>query len=163
MLHTKGHQGRLCTDVQFPEKARQKRIGHLVVNHESGIHRDLARPLIHHHRVGMPAQTVIGFKQSDLVLATQEASTSHACDSRADDGNAFPSHAHPGWAMLVANCSSNSALAIRCKSMIKPTHQRRQFQFTLPCNFAEPVKPNPRQIIQRHAHQTGKNPRIEQR
>ena len=124
MLHAEGHVGGLGGHTQLAEQAGQKRIGHLVVNHESGVHRNRVPSFFHHHRVGVTADPVVLFKHRDVMRPAQKMSAGKA--GNAGSHNCYPLAAHAWFSRdaCPAAPSSNTTRGTGRRSQISPTHDR---------------------------------------
>ncbi|MNI39205.1 hypothetical protein D3C73_933810 [compost metagenome] len=79
------HLRRLEAHANLPQQANEIRIGPVVKHNEAGVHDIAATIDAHVHAVGVAADAVIGLKQSDLVVATQQVGAGQPRDAAAND------------------------------------------------------------------------------
>ena len=120
VLHAEGHRSRLRLNPELAEQAREKRVGHLVINHESRIYWDLGLPFVHHHRVRVASAAVVHFKDCHVMFAAEKPSRSQTGDPGSHDGDPFAAHALCGW----LRPSVSTACGTGRRSQISPVHDR---------------------------------------
>ena len=94
MLHAEGHRGRVCADVQFAEQTCQRRIGDFVVDHESGVDRDV---LSDHDGVGVTAGVSVAVEERKVAIALEQMRAAQPRDAGTDDGGRIHVEKATNW------------------------------------------------------------------
>ena len=81
------HFGRNQAHFEFFQQIQEKRVVTVVADDESGIDPVFAACHIHCYGMGMSASASIGFKQANIVLATQQACRDQPGNTGADNGD----------------------------------------------------------------------------
>ena len=78
VVHAEGHLRFFGRHVQFFEEAREMRIRDLIVNHEAGVHADLAIAFLHRDGVGVTTDIITGFEEGEVVVLLKKVSAAEA-------------------------------------------------------------------------------------
>jgi hypothetical protein len=90
-LHAEAHLARPAADIQAREQTRERGIGAVVEDDETGIDGARAGAEIHGDRAGVAADAIRGLEHGDLMLAREQIGS-----DQAGDAGSYDSDAHEG-------------------------------------------------------------------